>query len=137
MTGQEPGFRLSNGPQPRPAKVREADVLAQIRAMLRQLRIPHWKNWGGPMGERGVPDLIGTIPGGRMLLIEVKGPEGRPTPEQLAFLERHAGAGAVAFVAREPMGVVRELAAAGYEPARAVLAQFQGSNPDVANENHG
>lgn len=118
-------FKLSAGPTPKPPKVREADVLAQIRELLRRLKVPHWKNWGGPMGERGVPDLIGVIPGGQLLLIEVKGPGGQVSPEQAAFIERYGAAGALAFVARDPMEVLARLAGIGYEPAMTALGQFR------------
>lgn len=127
-----PAFGLQPGPGARPERVREADVLAHIRQLLRVLRVTHWKNWGGPMGERGVPDLIGTLQGGRMLLIEVKGPQGVVSPEQAAFLERHAAAGALAFVARSSREVLERLAAEGYPPAVSVLEQFrQGQRGDT------
>lgn len=106
------------------AKNPESIITTQIRNMLSILKLPHWKNWGGPMGERGVPDIIGCIPGGKMLLIEVKTPTGVLSPEQGAFLDRFRAAGALAFVARSPEDVVAELAAAGYEPAIRVVAQF-------------
>lgn len=122
-----PDFALRPDPAPKPARVREADILAQIRELLRSLRVPHWKNWGGPLGERGVPDIIGTLQGGRMLLIEVKGPQGIVSPEQGAFLGRHDAAGALAFVARSPHEVLGRLAAEGYGPAVAIQGQFVGS----------
>lgn len=45
----------------------ETLVKRAIRDMLRLLRIPVMNHFGGPMSERGVSDLIGTVPG-RILL---------------------------------------------------------------------
>jgi len=41
----------------------ETAITHQIRGLLRTMRVPHFKHFGGPMSERGVPDLIGTLPG--------------------------------------------------------------------------
>lgn len=41
----------------------ETIVTAGIRDMLRILRVPHFKHFGGPMSTPGVPDIIGTVPG--------------------------------------------------------------------------
>lgn len=119
-----PDFSLRPDPAPRVPGEREADIVAQIRSLLQTLRVIHWKNWGGPLGERGVPDLIGTMQGGRMLLIEVKTARGVVSPEQEAFIERHADAGALAFVARSSREVLERLADEGYGPAVAVRGQF-------------
>lgn len=125
-------FSLRPDPAPRVPGEREADIVAQIRSLLHTLRVIHWKNWGGPLGERGVPDLIGTMQGGRMLLIEVKTTRGVVSSEQEAFVERHAAAGAVAFVARSSREVLERLAAEGYPPAVSVLEQFrQGQRGDT------
>ena len=47
--------------------------------------------WGcldlSPMGN-GCPDLLVCSPTGASLLIEVKGPDGTPTPDQTRFAER-------------------------------------------------
>ena len=34
---------------------------------------------------RGVPDLLVKLPGGQLLLIEVKAPKGKLTPDQIKF----------------------------------------------------
>lgn len=119
-----PDFQLRPDPTPRASGERESDIVAQIRSLLQTLRVTHWKNWGGPLGERGVPDIIGTMQGGRMLLIEVKTARGVVSPEQEVFLERHAASGALAFVARSSREVLERLAAEGYDPAVAVIGQF-------------
>lgn len=47
---------------------------------------------------KGFPDLLGSIPpNGAMLSIEVKIPGLKPSPEQVAFLERRLAEGGCAF----------------------------------------
>ena len=52
----------------------ESDITASIRAALDRLGIWHFKHHsGGYFGIKGVPDIIGSLPGsGRLFLIEVK-----------------------------------------------------------------
>ena len=45
----------------------------------------------------GFPDLMGVIPGGRALFIEVKAPGNKPTELQLRHLEAFRAKGAMAF----------------------------------------
>ena len=59
-------------------------------------------------GLKGAADLIGVLPDGRFLAVEVKAPHGRLSPEQSAFLEKVRGLGGVAVVVRS----FRELDAA-------------------------
>ncbi len=51
-------------------------------------------------GMKGVSDILGVLPGGRLLAIEAKKKGGYPTPEQRAFIEAVNDAGGLAFVAR-------------------------------------
>lgn len=48
---------------------------------------------------KGVPDILGILPDGRFLGIEVKRPGGKVSPEQLDFIEKANGLGGVCFVA--------------------------------------
>jgi hypothetical protein len=48
----------------------------------------------------GVPDILGYLPNGRGLAIEVKAPAGRPTPAQLKFITEATSTLAVAFISR-------------------------------------
>jgi hypothetical protein len=59
-------------------------------------------------GKVGSSDIIGLLPDGKFLAVEVKTPHGRLSPEQSAFLEKVRGLGGVAIVARS----FRELDAA-------------------------
>jgi len=105
----------------------ETAITRQIRELLKLMRVPHFKHWGGPMGEKGIPDIIGTLPGetgrGRGLFIEVKTPRGSVQVEQDEFLARMRNAGAVAFVARGPSDLISKLKAAGFEPAARIGLQ--------------
>lgn len=50
----------------------------------------------------GSSDLIGLMPDGRFLAVEVKTPTGKPTKEQLNFIEHVRRSGGVAGIARSP-----------------------------------
>ena len=52
-------------------------------------------------GFTGCPDVLGQLNDGRLLGVEVKAPKGKLRTEQAFMLERIAGAGGVAFVARD------------------------------------
>lgn len=87
----------------------EGDVLLVVLAALRAFGIDaRRQNTGAArfddgrggsrlvrFGERGNPDVTGTLPGGRRLDLEVKAPGKRPTPEQLDRLRRTNAAGGV------------------------------------------
>ncbi len=60
-------------------------------------------------GFTGCPDVLGQLNDGRLLGVEVKAPKGKLRPEQAVMLSRIAGAGGVAFVARDCRDVNREL----------------------------
>jgi hypothetical protein len=51
-------------------------------------------------GKKGSADILGCLPDGRFLAVEVKAPHGRLSPEQSEFLEKVRGLGGVAVVAR-------------------------------------
>ena len=64
----------------------ESEVTASIRAALDRHGIWHWKHHsGGYFGLKGVPDIIGSMPGtGRAIYIEVKR-EGWTPPKPTAI----------------------------------------------------
>lgn len=49
---------------------------------------------------KGSSDIVGIAPDGRFLAVEVKTPKGRPTKEQLRFIEAVKNAGGIAGIAR-------------------------------------
>jgi len=87
----------------------EKEITKGIRHLLRSHGIFHYKAWQGAMSEKGVSDIIGVLPGGRALAIEVKTRKGKLSEHQERFLERFRSAGGLAFVARSPGDVVKEL----------------------------
>lgn len=107
--------------------ITEADVTTQIRNTLRVLGIPHIKHFGTLGSQRGVTDLIGTIPpAGRALWLEVKRPGSEPNQEQSDFIETHVRAGGLAFYASTVEEVIGRLADAGYAPAMKMKVAWGG-----------
>jgi len=87
---------------------KEKDITREIRSYLRIRGIFHWKEWGGPMSENGVPDILGCWKG-RMLGIEVKTARGHVSDYQQAFIDRINREGGLAFVARSVEDVMERL----------------------------
>jgi len=79
-----------------------------VRDLLRAAGIWHFKHWGGPLGEKGISDIIGCHQG-RMVAIEIKAPRGTVSPFQQAFLDSVVAAGGIAFVARSIDDVIEGL----------------------------
>ncbi|GMO63333.1 MAG: hypothetical protein Ta2A_10360 [Treponemataceae bacterium] len=65
-------------------------------------------------GEKGAADLIGCMPDGRFVAIEVKAPKGRLSPEQKQWLARIEARHGLVVVARCVEDVIVALKAAGY-----------------------
>lgn len=61
-------------------------------------------------GFKGCPDVLGQLPGGKLLCIEVKSPSGKVTGDQAAFIEKAGHHGALAFVARSVSDVLEHIA---------------------------
>lgn len=93
----------------------ESDIQKQILQYLSLLGIVHWRQNSGAFvvpagagsrrryvraGMPGVSDIIGLLPNGRFLAIEVKRPGEQPTELQQAFLSAVNHSGGLAFVAR-------------------------------------
>lgn len=64
---------------------------------------------GGKWAISGVSDILGILPDGRFLAIEVKRPGGKASAKQLEFIEQITSRGGVAFVADSTDVVRREL----------------------------
>lgn len=90
--------------------MKEADYQSAILEYLEYKHIFAWKNHsvgifnkksGGyiPLGMTGVSDILGILPDGRFLAIEVKKPGGRLTQNQIDFLAIINKNGGVAFMA--------------------------------------
>src|SRR5690348_9795815 len=98
----------------------EQGIQAAILALLRAYRIVCYKHQNSgiysvkrqsyiPSHTRGVSDIIGCLPDGRFLAIEVKRPGGKPTPEQQQFIDTINQAGGLAFVAHSVEEVQEQL----------------------------
>ena len=62
---------------------------------------PKTKRYRSMNGIKGVPDILGVLPDGRALGIEVKSPKGKQSPDQIVFAEEYKERGAVYLVARQ------------------------------------
>ena len=88
----------------------ESEITRAILSYLRAAGVIAWKNWSGPMTPvRGLPDILGVLPGGRALCIEVKRPGGRLSEHQERFLAAARRQGALAFVARSLTDAIEAL----------------------------
>lgn len=63
-----------------------------------------------PNKKKGVSDILGILPDGRFLAIEVKSKVGRLSPDQKAFIEDIVARDGIAFVARSIEDVQRHMA---------------------------
>ena len=108
--------------------MREADVLRQCLDLLALRKIRAWRcNTGATkvtavghkprfvrFGTPGQPDILGLLrPGGRLLCVECKGPSGRLTDEQRAWLDAARAEGALTLVVRDVTELAAALDAAG------------------------
>lgn len=59
-----------------------------------------YRKSNNPFHIKGVSDVLGILPGGRLLAIEVKSKVGRPSPEQILFIDKINKSGGLAFIAR-------------------------------------
>jgi len=90
-------------------KLTEKEITAEIRSWLNFRGIYHWKVWQGPMSQNGVSDILGILPKGRMLAIEVKTLKGKLSPKQQSFIDSINLRGGLAFVARSVEKVRQEV----------------------------
>jgi Holliday junction resolvase len=89
--------------------MKEKEITTQIRNVLKLYGVFHWKVFQSLGSTPGVPDIIGVLPGGRMLAIEVKTERGKVSPHQERFIKNINDNGGLAFVARSFDDVVRTL----------------------------
>jgi len=82
----------------------ETNIQRQILDYLARVGVMAWRNntgrrGGVQFGAKGSPDILGVLPGGRALGIEVKKPGEKATPDQLAWGKRMLGMGGAWCVA--------------------------------------
>jgi hypothetical protein len=91
-------------------RLTEKEITRQIRQVLRVCRITHYKAWGGPMSEKGIPDIIGIMPGsGQFVGIEVKRPGGHVSSEQARWIRAINDAGGIGIVVYSVDDVIDQL----------------------------
>ena len=98
-----------NYPLLKDRELKEKEITYDIRQWLWYKGIYHWKVWQGPMSKNGVSDILGILPGGRLLAVEVKTNRGRVSPLQQLFLDAINRYGGLGFVARSVEDVRREV----------------------------
>jgi hypothetical protein len=97
----------------------EGEIAKAILKDLRAMGVFCFKHWGGPMRAKGVPDILGVLPGGRFLALEAKARKGKLTPAQASFLQSVAVNGDLAFMARSVEAARERLAEEGvFHPQR-------------------
>lgn len=68
-----------------------------------------YRRSNNPFHIKGVSDILGILPGGRFLAIEVKAKYGKPSPEQVLFLDKITKSGGVGFIAKSVEDVEKVL----------------------------
>lgn len=95
----------------------ESDIQRNILSYLATRGIVAWRTNSGKvrnnvyMAPKGTPDIIGYLPSGRLLGIEVKRPKGVLSDSQKEWIERAEKAGCAVMVAHSVEEVVRQIEA--------------------------
>ena len=102
----------------------EGRVKAAILRYLERRGFFAWNNPSGTVritpegwlhfGKKGSVDILGCLPGGKLLAVEVKSITGRLSPEQSVFLEKVRGLGGVAVVVKSMRELDEALRREGY-----------------------
>lgn len=95
--------------------MKEFEIRDQICEFLAKRGIFHWKDRslvtkpgrGTSSSAKGVPDILGILPDGTFLGIEVKTKDGRIRPEQDRFIKKATDLGGLCFVARSLDDVIK------------------------------
>lgn len=107
--------------KPIKSSIKESDIQKQIIQWLHLKNVFAWVNktqgtfdpykrvFRRNTTKKGISDIIGVLPDGRFLAIEVKTSTGRVSPEQKEFIETVQKNEGIAFVARNLESVIKEL----------------------------
>jgi hypothetical protein len=92
----------------------ENNIQRQILEWLKLNHIEAWRNntgrrGGVSYGKKGLPDIIGYLPDGRFLGIEVKSKNGKISKEQNEFIQRAKESSALCFVANDVVDVINNI----------------------------
>lgn len=97
----------------------EKDIQESILEYLHTKKIYCWKEHSGgmmidggqrymPIGLKGKSDILGILPSGRFLAIEVKRPSGQCSMSQVEFIQKINNNAGLAFVARSIDDVIAQ-----------------------------
>lgn len=97
--------------------MKEMDIMRLVMVALSEKGCICWRNNTGMLkNAAGIPikfglcvgssDVIGVSPDGRFLAVEVKTDKGKPTPEQIRFIDAVKRNGGIAGIARSPADAV-------------------------------
>jgi hypothetical protein len=102
----------------------ENRIKAEVLKYLKLWQIKAWSNPSGAVrirpgkfmsfGLKGSSDILGVLPGGKILAIECKAKGGRMSPEQRQFLAEIRNLGGMAIVAKSWTDIDQALREAGY-----------------------
>jgi hypothetical protein len=105
-------------------KTPEGRIKAACLRYLERRGIMAWNNPSGAVevrpgqwlhfGKKGSADILGCLPNGRFLAVEVKAPDGRLSNDQKQFLEEIGTLGGLAITVRDWRELDAELRGAGY-----------------------
>jgi hypothetical protein len=111
-----------------PKQTQESRIKAAILTYLLRHGLYVWNNPSGAVqirpgqfmrfGKVGSADIIGCLPGGRFIAVEVKAPKGQLSDQQAEFLARIKNLGGLAIVARGTKDVEAALIENGYVKER-------------------
>jgi hypothetical protein len=102
----------------------ENRVKTEVLKYLKLRQIKAWSNPSGAVrirpgkfmsfGLKGSADILGCLPGGKILAVECKAERGRLSPEQRQFLEDIKALGGLAIVAKSYQDIEMALMEVGY-----------------------
>lgn len=87
-------------------RVNNVGVYDPVKNIYRQL---------GKFSLKGISDIMGVLPDGRFLAIEVKTKTGKVSKDQNAFIHKVNKTGGLAFVSRSLEDTIEQLAQNGYD----------------------
>lgn len=80
--------------------MKETDITQAIIKDLKGMGCFVFKHWSGGFARRGIADVLGCLPSGRFIAIEVKAESGRVSEYQERFIRDVNRCGGLGFIAR-------------------------------------
>lgn len=101
--------------------MKESDISQAIIKDLRSMGCFCFKHWSGGFARRGISDILGCLPDGRFIAVEVKAEKGRVSEYQERFIEDVNRCGGLGFIARSVEEVRERLSQVGVKPRQRKL----------------